>query len=117
MKLPSGLEFTYVYFPQYQPRGDQIIDKKNVPILPSKVVSDDEVLEKDSPKVKKEISTNVDLEKDKPEAAKEGRDIISQRIHIIQHSRLKDFDMKIVIVIKLSIDQEKAQTNIFFYIF
>lgn len=89
MKLPSGLEFTYVYFPQYQPRGDQIIDKKNVPILPSKVVSDDEVLEKDSPKVKKEISTNVDLEKDKPEAAKEGIDIISQRIHNIQYSRLK----------------------------
>lgn len=74
-KIPTGIEFTYVYFLQYQPRGDQINDKKNVPILPSKV--DDEVLEKDSPKVKKEIPTNVDLEKDKTEAVKEGINIIS----------------------------------------
>ncbi|XP_052685701.1 uncharacterized protein LOC128165324 isoform X5 [Crassostrea angulata] len=64
-----GVSYSQAFQTMYQPRGDQINDKKNVPILPSKV--DDEVLEKDSPKVKKEIPTNVDLEKDKTEAVKE----------------------------------------------
>lgn len=46
-----GVSYSQAFQTMYQPRGDQINDKKNVPILPSKV--DDEVLEKDSPKVKK----------------------------------------------------------------
>lgn len=37
---------------------------------------DDEVLEKDFLKVKKEIFINVDLEKDKIEVVKEGKNII-----------------------------------------
>lgn len=51
------------------------------------------MLEKDSPKVKKEIPTNVDLEKDKTEAVKEGINIISKRIRNFKQSRLKDFQV------------------------
>ena len=69
----------YTFFYQYQPRSEQIVDKKSVPILQPKVVNDQEVLEKDVPKIKEEISTKIELEKDKPDIVKEGKGRIHKK--------------------------------------
>lgn len=42
-----------------------MIDKKSVQILQPKVITDQEVLEKDAPKVKEEVSSKVDIMKEK----------------------------------------------------
>ncbi|XP_056019208.1 uncharacterized protein LOC125667992 isoform X4 [Ostrea edulis] len=60
-----GVSYPQTFQSLYQSRGDQMIDKKSVQILQPKVITDQEVLEKDAPKVKEEVSSKVDIMKEK----------------------------------------------------
>jgi hypothetical protein len=49
-----------------------MVDKKSVQSLEPKVITDPEVLDKDAPKVKEEVSSKVDVAKEKLDITKEG---------------------------------------------
>ncbi|XP_061182021.1 uncharacterized protein LOC133190416 isoform X2 [Saccostrea echinata] len=66
-----GVTYPQQFQTLYQSRDDQMIDKKSVQILQPKVVSDQEILEKDVTTVKEEVASKVNKEREKNDITKE----------------------------------------------